>query len=232
MAKKPRITVLQPEADVPLERFDAWLRQGLRLTVIDLATKDVPNLETIGDGLVVLGGRMSAHDDVPWIGQVKDLIADAHAIDLPILGICLGHQLLAEALGGQVSVADERGPEDGPVELEWLAGAAEDPVLAAIARSGAPVPMSHHDAVSALPEGATELARSQTYPNQAFRLGSAVGVQFHPEASPELIQYWWASEHKSKATTMLDRMKAVDHLTEPACRSIAEGFVSQVVDGA
>lgn len=232
MAKKPRITVLQPEADVPLERFDAWLREGLRLTIIDLATKDVPNLETIGDGLVVLSGRMGVHDDIRWIGEVKDLIADAHAIDLPILGICLGHQLLAEALGGQVSVADERGPEDGPVTLEWLPGAEEDPVLGAIAASGAPVPMSHHDAVTELPEGAIELARSQTYPNQAFRLGSAVGVQFHPEASPELMQYWWTKEHRTKATTMLDRMRAGNDRTEPACRSIAQGFITEVLGNA
>lgn len=232
MAKKPRITVLQPEADVPLERFDAWLRQGVRITLIDLATKDVPNLETIGDGLVLLGGRMSAHDDLRWIGEVKDLMADAQAIDLPVLGICLGHQILAEALGGQVVVGDERGPEDGPVELEWLPGATEDPVLGGIARSGAPVPMSHHDVVSVLPDEATELARSTTYPHQAFRLGSAVGVQFHPEASPELIQYWWAKEHRSKSTTMLDRMRAVDHLVEPACRSIAEGFIAEVLGNA
>ena len=232
MAKKPRITVLQPEADVPLERFDAWLREGVRITLIDLATKDVPNLETIGDGLLVLGGRTSVQGEEKWIGQVKDLIADAHAIDVPILGICLGHQLVAEALGGEVSVGDERGPEDGPFALTWLDGATEDPVLGAIAASGSPVPMSHHDVVTRLPQGAAELARSEKYPNQAFRLGSAVGVQFHPEASPELVRYWWASEHKSKQTTMLDRMKSVDHLMEPACRTIAEGFVAEVVDNA
>ncbi|GAB2479778.1 type 1 glutamine amidotransferase [Luteococcus sediminum] len=232
MAKKPRITVLQPEADVPLERFDAWLREGVRITLIDLATKDVPNLETIGNGLVVLGGRMSAHDELPWIEKVKDLMADAHGIDLPVLGICLGHHLLAEALGGEVTVAGEQGPEDGPLELQWLPGATEDPVLGGLAASGAPVPSSHHDHVSLLPEGAVELARSCTYPNQAFRLGSAVGVQFHPEASPELMQYWWDQEHRSKATTMLDRMREVDARTEPACRSVTEGFVAEVVAGA
>ncbi|WP_420175404.1 type 1 glutamine amidotransferase [Luteococcus sp. OSA5] len=232
MAKKPRITVLQPEADVPLERFDAWLREDVRLTVIDLATKDVPNLETIGDGLLVLGGRMSVESDHRWISQVEDLIADAHAIDVPILGICLGHQLAARALGGTVALAPDEGSEEGPVELEWLAGAVDDPVLGEAARHGGPMPASHHDVVSELPEGAVELARSSTCPNQAFRLGSVVGVQFHPEASPELMQYWWAQEHKSRATTMLDRMRAVDHLVEPASRSIARGFTQQVVANA
>ncbi|GAA1396836.1 type 1 glutamine amidotransferase [Luteococcus peritonei] len=232
MAKKPRITVLQPDPVVPLERFDAWLRTGVRITLIDLATKDVPNLETIGDGLVVLGGTMSVEHDARWVQQVKDLMADAQAIDMPVLGICLGHQLLAEALGGEVSVADERGPEEGPVVLDWLPGASEDPVLGEAARSGAPMPMSHHDAVVRLPEGAVELARSTSHPNQAFRLGSAVGVQFHPEASPELMQFWWAREHGKKSTAMLDRMREADHLVEPAARSIAEGFAREVVENA
>lgn len=232
MAKKPRITVLQPDPVAPLERFDAWLREGVRLTVIDLTSKDVPNLETIGDGLVVLGGSMSAHDEARWVQQVKDLVADAQAIDVPVLGICLGHQLVAEALGGEVAVADGRGAEEGPVVLEWLPGAGEDPVLGEAARSGAPVAMSHHDAVTRLPEGATELARSATYPNQAFRLGSAVGVQFHPEASPELVQFWWSREHGGRSTGVLDRMRAADPVMEPAARSIAQGFVREVVANA
>lgn len=230
MAKKPRITVLQPEGFVPLDRFDAWLREGVRLTVIELETKDVPNLETIGDGLVVLGGRMSAHSELKWVGPVKDLIADAADINIPVLGICLGHQLVAEALGGEVVVDHPDGPEEGAVRLEWLPGAETDVVLGEAARSGAPVPMSHHDVVTRLPEGAVELARSATYANAAFRLGSVVGVQFHPEASPELMQHWWANQHKSKATTMLDRMREVDDRVEPAMRSIAAGFCAEVLD--
>ena len=223
MAKKPRITVLQPEPDVPLDRFEDWLARGVRLSIIDLQTKDVPNLDAIGDGLVVLGGRMSCHSDHPWIEKVKDLMADLHAIDIPILGICLGHQLLAEALGGRVKVADPRGLEEGAVELEWLPEAASDPVTMGAVLAGGPVPMSHYDAVIELPEGATELARSATYPHAAFRLGSAWGVQFHPEASPELMQRWWQVKGR-KGTQMLDRMRQVDHKVEPTCKAIADGF--------
>lgn len=235
MAKKTRITVLQPEHDVPLERFENWLRSRLRLTMIELWSKDVPNLETIGDGLIVLGGRMSAHDGGQhgWIEPVKDLIADAHGMDIPVLGICLGHQLMAEALGGEVCVDDPRGPEEGPVRLEWLDGAADDPVLGAMARLGdGPTPMSHHDAVTRLPEGAVELARTQTYPNAAFRLGSAVGVQFHPEASPELMQYWWNRQHGGKSTAVLDRMREADGFIEPASRALAYGFIDEVIANA
>lgn len=232
MAKKPRITVLQPDPEVPLDRFDDWLRAGVRITLVTLWDKDVPNLETIGDGLVVLGGRMDVNSDARWVAQTKDLIADAADIDIPVLGICLGHQLLAEALGGEVVVAHEAGPEDGPVVLEWAPEAAEDPVLGTCAASGAPVPMSHNDVVTRLPEGAVELAWSPTYRNAAFRLGSAVGVQFHPEASPELIQHWWAGKHGGKSTAVLDRMREADPALAPAMQSIAEGFSTVVIENA
>ena len=95
MAKKPRLTVLQPETDVPLDRFEQWLEPHVRMSLIDLSKKDLPQLNAIGDGLVVLGGRMSAHDEHRWIEPAKDLLADATEIGIPVLGICLGHQLLA-----------------------------------------------------------------------------------------------------------------------------------------
>ncbi|WP_460765776.1 type 1 glutamine amidotransferase [Mariniluteicoccus flavus] len=234
MAKKPRITVLQPENDVPLDRFEEWLvEEGLRMTVIELASKDVPNLETMGDGLLVLGGRMNALDEAthPWLARVKDAMADAYDMGVPVLGICLGHQLLADALGGEVTVGDPRGPEEGAYRLQWLDGAADDPVLGGMVALGdGPVPMSHHDAVTRLPEGAVELARTDAYGNQAFRIGSALGVQFHPEASPELMQHWWQRRNGGKSTTMLDRMRQVDEELARSCRTIAEGFAQQVRD--
>ena len=227
VAKLPRITVLQPDPDVPLDRFDAWLRARVRLSLIDLRTKDVPRPETIGDALIVLGGHGDALSSDRKTLETLDLLADAYDIGLPILGLCLGHQLLAHALGGEVTVAHPDGPEFGPELLTWLPDAATDPVLAAAAASHAPVPMAHHDVVTRLPEGAVELARSALYPHAAFRVGDAWGVQFHPEASPELMQHWWTREHRS--TLMLDRMRAVDAAVEPAMRSIAEGFLDVVV---
>lgn len=232
MAKKPRITVLQTEEDVPLDRFEQWwIDAGLRLSVVELWHKDVPNLPAVGDGLVMLGGRMNALSEHrhPWLAEVKDLIADAFEIDTPILGICLGHQVLADTLGGEVTVGAPDGEEFDALEIEFLEGAISDPALGAMARLGnGPVPLSHGDIVSRLPEGAVELARSAKYPNQAFRLGSALGVQFHPEASPELMQHWWDTEHGGHTTRMLDRMRQADDRITPACRALAEGFAGQV----
>lgn len=227
MAKKPRLTVLQPETDVPLDRFEQWLEPHVRMSLIDLSSKDLPQLNAIGDGLVVLGGRMSAHDEHRWIEPAKDLLADATEIGIPVLGICLGHQLLAEALGGEVSVGDPRGLEEGAVQLTWAPQAEDDPVFAGAAAAGGPVPMSHYDAVTTLPPGSVEMAVSPTYPAAAFRLGTAWGVQFHPEASPELMQHWWSLKGH-KGTTMLDRMRQVDDRVAPTCQAIAEGFARVV----
>lgn len=223
----PRITVCQPDPRVPLDRFDGWLREaGARLSVVRLWEQPVPTLDAVGDGLLLLGGRMSAHDhrDHPWLDPLADLLADATEVGVPVLGICLGHQVLAEALGGEVKVAHAAGGEDGPVQLEWLGPAASDPLLADAVAAGRVQPASHHDAVTRLPEGAVELARTALYPNQAFRVGASVGVQFHPEASPALLGAWEAGDGRDPAPVEA-AMRAVDAEVERVGRAIATAFV-------
>ncbi|WP_035756606.1 type 1 glutamine amidotransferase [Granulicoccus phenolivorans] len=225
----PRVTVLQLDARVPIDRLAGWLKD-LRVgcSLIPLYEKPVPPLGSVGDGLIILGGRMSVREPQPWSAAVADLIADLHSVQVPILGICLGHQLLAEVLGGEVSVGADAGPEDGPVEIEWLAAAAEDPVLGPVAAGGpALFAESHHDVVSVLPPGATELARSKKYPNQAFRLGSALGVQFHPEASPELVGKW-ADQDGQNGRELVRRLREVDDRVAANSRAVIAAFAEQV----
>lgn len=218
------ITVLQPESDVPLARFGPWLtatRASLR--VVALERELVPSLAQVDDGLLILGGRMNAFADLPWIEPVKRLLRAATNAEIPVLGICLGHQLLADALGGSVVVGDAGGGEEGVVDLEWLAPAFIDPVLGEAAAAGHRQPGSHHDVVAELPPAAVELARSAAYANQAFRLGSAVGVQFHPEAPPELVAYWTRSSG-GDGDAICAQLEAVDADIATVGRAIAEGF--------
>jgi GMP synthase (glutamine-hydrolysing) len=145
----------------------------------------VPAAEEL-DGLVVMGGPMGANDDTdhPNLPVERALIAAAVAAGIPVLGVCLGAQLLAAALGARVY----RGPvyEVGLGEVEVLA---EDPVLGPAGRL-LPVMHWHHDTFD-LPVGAQLLARSAHYPHQAFRVGErAWGLQFHVELDAALATAW------------------------------------------
>jgi len=145
----------------------------------------LPNAADI-DGLVVMGGPMGALDDTdhPNLPGERALLAAAVDRGIPVLGVCLGAQLLAAALGARVY----RGPvyEVGLGEVEVLA---DDPMLGP-AGAMAPVLHWHHDTFD-LPVGATLLARSTHYPHQAFRFGEQVwGLQFHVEVDAELTAAW------------------------------------------
>lgn len=188
------LTVVQHDQDVPLDLFADWL-DGVEIrTVRAWAGDAIPDVTDVGAGLLVLGGRMNAHDDVvaPWLPATRALLAAAVAARVPTLGICLGAQLLAVAGGGRVQVAAPPGLESGVVDIHWRPEAARDPLLGALAGAGrtAPVPSLHGDAVVDLPPSAVWLGSSDMYAYQAFRLGSACGLQFHPEAGAGLLSRW------------------------------------------
>lgn len=219
----PRITVIQVDPHVPLDRFSGWLA-GAVLKNVPAFRQPLPSLDRMGHGVIVLGGLASVDSDTLWIEPLKRLMVQAVERDLPLLGICLGHQLLAEAFGGEVTVADEAGGEHGPVELEWRPGAERDPVLERVVNlPGTLFPEHHYDVVTRLPADATELARSAMYAHQAFRIGSAVGVQFHPEASPDLMTSW-AELQGADAMTMRRSMRRVDDTISRNGTLIAQGF--------
>lgn len=140
-------------------------------------------------GAVFMGGPMSVHDTdrFPMLAREIDWIADALERGLPVLGVCLGAQLLARALGAEVRPASA--PEIGWGRVEVLDAA--DPVVGPLAPS---TEVLHwHGEVFDLPAGATPLARSAPTAVQAFRAGSSAwGVLFHAEADARLVERWLA----------------------------------------
>jgi GMP synthase (glutamine-hydrolysing) len=153
------------------------------------AGEAVPGAAGSHAGLVVLGGAQSALDDedYPFLPSVCDLIRAFHAADRPVLGICLGAQLVARALGG----ANRLGL---PVEFGWrevipTAAGRGDPVVSQLG-TGSPQFHWHTDTVS-LPGGASHLATSDMTPVQAFRIGRATyGLQFHFETGLQEVRTW------------------------------------------
>jgi GMP synthase-like glutamine amidotransferase len=158
--------------------------QKVRTVRIDLGQPLPADLDDV-HGVVSLGGPQSANDSDAWVAQELALLRDAHAAGIPILGICLGAQLLAKALGGTVSKLDK--PEFGWVPVRTASIGVEDVLHAGIGWNQT-VFQEHGEHVSALPEGATLVMQGQHCKVQAFRVGAlSYGIQYHPEWTRETI---------------------------------------------
>lgn len=164
---------------------------GLALDERRLAHGDpLPGLDAV-DGLISFGGSQSARDadGDPQLGAELALLRDAVAAGVPVLGVCLGAQLLARALGAEVRRSPRR--TVAWLELEPLPAAAQDPLASELP---VPLPVLHwNEDVFDLPPGATELLTRAGDGVEAFRAGrSAWGVQFHPEVDAQALDGWYA----------------------------------------
>jgi GMP synthase (glutamine-hydrolysing) len=140
------------------------------------------------DAVFVFGGSMHADEEEvhPWLRDEKELLRRFLDAGTPVLGVCLGGQLLAEAAGARVARSPE--PEIGWHPVELTPAAAEDPLFARLPQRF--YALQWHYYCFDVPAGATELARSPVC-SQAFRLGElAWGVQFHPEVTPAMVEGW------------------------------------------
>jgi GMP synthase (glutamine-hydrolysing) len=137
-------------------------------------------------GLIITGSAASVTSREPWMLRLEAYLRDAVARGTPTLGICFGHQLLAQALGGRV-VKSPAGREIGTVRVELVES---DGLLGDAGRSF-PANMTHLDAVVDLPPGARVLARTALDPNAALGFSERVyGVQFHPEVDGEVMLHY------------------------------------------
>lgn len=143
-------------------------------------------------GLVVLGGAVDVDqaDALPWMRAELALLARALDTGIPVLGLCLGSQMLARALGGEVRRLTV--PEIGWHPITPTPAAARDPLLTRLGDPDMTVFQWHHCGFDPPPE-ATVLA-TNAVGCQAFRQGSAWGLQFHPEVTAEILEHWIADE--------------------------------------
>lgn len=140
--------------------------------------------DTIQDILVVLGGPQSANDDDTRLRDQERLIRYCHKKEIPVLGICLGAQLSARALGGRVY----RGTQ---LEMGFYNDVIPDTNSILFHNADMPYWVFHwHQDTFDIPPGGVLLAKSPTYENQAFLCGSVLGLQFHLEADYSMIREW------------------------------------------
>jgi GMP synthase-like glutamine amidotransferase len=211
------ILVLENEAGVPMGLLsDALDDAGLPYAVVTPHTGEPLPTTHRWRAIVSLGGVMGSYEDhrYPYLRCEKDLLASAVADDVPVLGICLGSQLLADALGGRAHRGTE--PEIGYHPLRLTDAGRRHPVLA---QASGPFFAWHRDTFD-LPPGAELLATSIRYPH-AYQRGSALGLQFHPEATADIARQWLddASPQRLQDQDIdIDQVKDEIRRTGPAAR--------------
>jgi len=190
-----RVVILKTGTTYPPLReafgdFDSWflarLSPELDLHVVDVTVDELPGKPADWDGIVVTGSPAMVSNREPWSEQTGQWLAEAVTEEVPVLGVCYGHQLLAHALGGEAGYHPD-GRETGTHTVELLEAALDDPLFKGFPRQF-PAQLTHRQSVLRLPENAVLLARNEFEPHQAFRVGRcAWGVQFHPEFSAEVM---------------------------------------------
>lgn len=203
------ILVFQHSSIVGPGRFAATLRDhGFRLDIrrLDLPANDPanvsgkrrpgwmpPDLDDV-QGILTLGGPQNVGENHPWMAPECELLREAHARELPVFGVCLGCQLIAHALGGEVAKMDR--PEVGFQTVSLNPAGQTDVLLAGIAWDS-PQYMSHGYEVRSLPDGATILASSRACKVQVFRAGlRTIGFQYHPECDRPMLEALIASDRE------------------------------------
>lgn len=179
------------------------------------------------DAIVPLGARWPVYDEAlrrTWVGAEMQMMRDAADAGVPTLGVCFGGQLLAQTFGG--SVARSATPEIG-----WYDLASDDENLVPGGRW-----FEWHFDTWTLPPGAVEIARTADA-SQAFVLGRAVGLQFHPEVDHELLASWFADDRDGEVAgfghthdELLSATKELEDSAARRVRALVRGFLSLVAD--
>jgi len=190
--------------------FEDWFLQAwpdCEVTVLNAVTaSDLPVLQG-NEGVVITGSPAMVTDQEPWSERLSHWLAHRAHNQVPILGVCYGHQLLAHALGGSVHW-HPRGREIGTVDITLEPEAHQDPLLN-ILPATFKAQVTHAQSVKALPPNAVLLAHNEFEPHHGFRVGQATwGLQFHPEFSADIMRAY--VQETQADGTLLDSITTAD----------------------
>lgn len=165
-------------------------KDGFNIRTILAKSQNIPNVKP--DAIIILGSPASANDNLPYLRNELELIRNAVKKDIPLLGICLGSQLIAKAFGARVYQGAEK-------EIGFYSDIEFDNINQSkiFSKIKTPALVFHwHGDTFDLPENAIRLAHSRKFHNQAMQIGSAIGVQFHLEVDEATIKLWLEKSKK------------------------------------
>jgi GMP synthase-like glutamine amidotransferase len=173
---------------------------GFDITSINAKHETIPNKKF--SLVVILGAPESANDDFPYLIEEQELIKNSVNDNIPVLGICLGSQLIAKTFGAKVY----KGPTKEIGFYHDLMFSNDSKLFGGFKN---PFTVFHwHGDTFDLPTGATRLALSENYPNQAFQYKSAIGLQFHLEVNEQMVNLWLdKTEEKLQQIPYMDPQK-------------------------
>ncbi len=191
----------------------------------------LPDLDEIA-GIIITGSAAYVTDLAPWNFTAADYLQAAQARQLPILGVCYGHQLLAWAFAGEVGF-HPMGREIGTFGITLTAASASDPLFQGTTKQFE-VQVSHQQSVLRLPQQAVLLAKNSFEPHHAFRLGKTTwGVQFHPEFSAGILRAYIQERSETIAAEGLDVEQLLSRVEEtPQSAELLKRFIEIVQDSA
>jgi GMP synthase-like glutamine amidotransferase len=167
--------------------FATWLQQqGIAFkTFLMHEGVSLPTDISAHSGLCILGGPMSANDPLPYFPRLLEQVRQAVALDVPVIGHCLGGQIMSRALGGTVQASEN-------TEIGWALLQATHPIAAEWFGSAETLPLFQwHGESFSIPPGATQLLRGTHCANQAYLVGNKhLGMQFHCEVDEEKVRDW------------------------------------------
>jgi GMP synthase (glutamine-hydrolysing) len=205
---RPRIALLDASHDDPNTPRNFRRELDADVSRFDVVDREFPDHEAF-DALVVTGSRASVYWDEPWIDETRAFVRDALDHGVPALGVCWGHQLLADALGGTVEPM-------GEYELGYRTVRHSGAGLFEDVPEEFTVFTTHSDAVMELPEGADRIAEND-YGIHGFRHDNVYGIQSHPEYDPRTAE---------------DVVRGKDHLPEERIESVCEGITDEAYAAA
>lgn len=210
------IAACLPEGSPEIMVYDARVQQGF------------PPLSDFC-GVIITGSHSMVTDEAPWSEGLLAFIREMYQTQIPVLGICYGHQLIAKAMGGQVDYR-QQGIQAGTVSVALTEAAHEDPIFSQLPSTFS-VNVGHSQAVMTPPQDASLLACNQQEPHGAIRIGKMMwGVQFHPEFTQAIMRQYIELSQEVMVSAGLDPAELMAQSEEtPECSELIGRFADFAV---